>query len=101
MPMTILPLCTRPTRPAYAPRSVFHRSCLSLMQPSDPLEADPRRLVREGDDHIADRYASWVLSGPTDAILTEHLAPLAERLPASAHVLDLGCGSGHRVMDPG
>jgi len=28
----------------------------------------------------------------------EHLALFAERLPAGAHVLDLGCGNGRRLV---
>ena len=61
-------------------------------------EPDPRRIVRAAYDRIADRYASWVRSAPTDTTVEEHLATVGERLPAGALLLDLGCGSGHRLL---
>ena len=70
-------------------RSQAGRRARSLHQMDN--SDDPRELVRQGydalsfhyrsDDADDDRYARW-------------LAALAERLPASATVLDLGCGCG-------
>jgi SAM-dependent methyltransferase len=54
---------------------------------------DPKRVVAEGYDRIAERYRAWAgaeLAGPRAA----HLAPLRERLPAGAPVLELGCATG-------
>jgi ubiquinone/menaquinone biosynthesis C-methylase UbiE len=53
--------------------------------------------VKDVYDRIADRYASWVMTGPPDAAVTEHLALFAQHLPSDAHVLDLGCGGGLRL----
>jgi SAM-dependent methyltransferase len=54
---------------------------------------DPRRIVAEGYDDAAERYAA--LESP-DAPWprVRRLLDLLARLPASADVIDLGCGSG-------
>ena len=54
---------------------------------------DPRRVVEQGYDAIAERYAAWA---PT--IKGSPAVPYLERLigllPAGADVLELGCGNG-------
>jgi cyclopropane fatty-acyl-phospholipid synthase-like methyltransferase len=58
--------------------------------------ADARRIVREGYDRIADRYATWSIpppGGQTERFLAEVLAVV----PDGAEVLDLGCGQGAPV----
>lgn len=55
--------------------------------------SDPKQIVADGYDHIAERYRAWSgyeLSG----LRAAHLAPLWERLPAGAPVRELGCATG-------
>lgn len=54
---------------------------------------DPKRIVADGFDRIAETYAAWV---ERDGIghREGHLALLEAELPAGARVLDLGCGAG-------
>ena len=52
-----------------------------------------KRLVADGYDRMADRYASWAASiegDPRDRLI----ARLVAELPPGGRVLDLGCGSG-------
>ena len=54
---------------------------------------DPKRIVADGFDRIAETYAAWV---ERDGIgrRERHLELLEAELPAGARVLDLGCGAG-------
>ncbi|MGB2874202.1 MAG: class I SAM-dependent methyltransferase [Gaiellaceae bacterium] len=52
--------------------------------------AGPKDIVRGGYDAIAGRYADWAASFETPA--ARWLAKFIERVPAGAHVLELGCG---------
>jgi SAM-dependent methyltransferase len=54
-------------------------------------DLDPKDVVRRGYDAVSVRYDSW--SG-CEAKYGRWLAEIAERMPAAAAVLDLGCGSG-------
>jgi len=54
---------------------------------------DPKRIVAEGYDRIAERYAEWarrVRVGEREYYASLVLADL----PAGASVLELGCGTG-------
>ena len=53
---------------------------------------DPKQIVAQGYDRIAERYAEW--SGCSDEPRERYLALLEERLPVGAAVLELGCGTG-------
>lgn len=54
---------------------------------------DPKRIVREGYDRIAERHAAW--AGKTRSDERERYARvLLDALPAGASVLELGCGAG-------
>jgi SAM-dependent methyltransferase len=55
---------------------------------------DPRRIVAEGYDRIAERYAAWIANDLVDEVRPRYTAVLLEGLPPGAAVLDLGCGSG-------
>ena len=58
---------------------------------AEPL--DPRRVVADGYDRIADRYLAWSALRPSAARL--RALDLADKLiPARADVLELGCGAG-------
>jgi SAM-dependent methyltransferase len=54
---------------------------------------DPKQIVADGFDRIAETYAAWV---ERDGIghRESHLALLEAELPEGARVLDLGCGAG-------
>jgi SAM-dependent methyltransferase len=54
---------------------------------------DPKRIVEEGYDAIAERYAMWA---PTikGSPAVEYLERLLELLPDGSEVLELGCGNG-------
>ena len=59
--------------------------------------ADERkRTVEAGYDALADRFGEWgakVEGDPWERFLED----LADRLPADARVLDLGCGNGAKI----
>ena len=57
---------------------------------------DPKRIVADGFDQIAETYAAWV---ERDGIghRESHLALLETELPEGARILDLGCGAGAPV----
>lgn len=55
-----------------------------------------KRTVEVGYDALADRFGEWmarVEGDPWERFVDE----LAERLPAGARVLDLGCGNGAKI----
>jgi SAM-dependent methyltransferase len=54
---------------------------------------DPRRIVADGYDAVAERYRAWSDERPSRTRLT-WLARAVERIPAGTDVLDLGCGAG-------
>jgi ubiquinone/menaquinone biosynthesis C-methylase UbiE len=54
---------------------------------------DPKQLVAQGYDTIAEVHAQWAGTVRADE-RARYTAELLERLPAGAAVLDLGCGTG-------
>jgi ubiquinone/menaquinone biosynthesis C-methylase UbiE len=54
---------------------------------------DPKQLVADSYDRIAERYAAWA-GAAWDGDRARYGALLFEHLPAGASVLDLGCGPG-------
>lgn len=55
--------------------------------------SNPKRIVEEGYDRIAKRYAAWtgdILRGPR----ARYIPLLVEALPGGAEVLELGCATG-------
>ena len=57
------------------------------------IAADPKRVVADGYDQIADRYLAWSALRPSPARL--RALDLADSvIPAGADVLELGCGAG-------
>jgi SAM-dependent methyltransferase len=57
------------------------------------MSDDPKRIVANSYDEIAPRYLAW--SGPDSSPeRMRYLKRLLDLLPASAEVLELGCGAG-------
>ena len=54
---------------------------------------DPKQLVRDGYDQIAERYLEWTHQDPNDK-REKYVSLLLDELPAGAPVLELGCGAG-------
>ena len=54
---------------------------------------DPKRVVADGYDRVADRYLAWSALRPSAARLRA-LDLADELIPAGADVLELGCGAG-------
>jgi ubiquinone/menaquinone biosynthesis C-methylase UbiE len=57
------------------------------------MSEDPKKLVQDGYDDIAGRYAGWAAS-ISDPARERWTAFLLETLPPGAALLDLGCGNG-------
>lgn len=58
---------------------------------------DARRVVAEGYDRIAERYARWSEQEVTDHARPRYLEHMLNHLPQGASVLELGCGGGGSV----
>jgi ubiquinone/menaquinone biosynthesis C-methylase UbiE len=54
---------------------------------------DPKRIVADGYDTIADRFAAWQRTITGDARM-RYLEQLLARLPTRPEILELGCGAG-------
>jgi SAM-dependent methyltransferase len=54
---------------------------------------DPKRVVKEGYDRIAERYLQWASRTGVE-VQARYLGLVLDALPAGAPVLDLGCGAG-------
>src|SRR5689334_18380438 len=57
------------------------------------LHPDPKRVVANGYDIIAQRYLAWSAREPSPQRM-RYLALLNNLLPPGAEVLELGCGAG-------
>jgi SAM-dependent methyltransferase len=55
---------------------------------------DPKRIVAEGYDTMAERYLAWSDLRPSPTRL-RYLALALELIPPGSDVLDLGCGAGN------
>ena len=58
--------------------------------------ADPKQVVADGYDAIAETYAAWGLRDG-DPIKRRFSDLVIDRIPADAAVLDIGCGTGEHV----
>ena len=54
---------------------------------------DPKQIVADGYDAMAERYLAWSDLRPSPTRL-RYLAFALERIPAASDVLELGCGAG-------
>jgi SAM-dependent methyltransferase len=57
------------------------------------LAIDPKRVVADGYDAVAERYFEWSDASPSPTRLA-WLDRALQRIPLGAEVLDLGCGAG-------
>jgi SAM-dependent methyltransferase len=55
---------------------------------------DPKRVVADGYDRIAERYLAWGATGVREAERDYYTAALLDALPVGASILELGCGAG-------
>jgi SAM-dependent methyltransferase len=58
------------------------------------MSEDPKRIVENGYDAIADRYADWSQNEVEGSPAVEYLRKLIGMLPLNTDVLELGCGNG-------
>jgi ubiquinone/menaquinone biosynthesis C-methylase UbiE len=56
-------------------------------------DTDPKQVVEEGYDRIAERYLDWARTGRAEE-RARYTSVLLDELPHGARVLDLGCGAG-------
>ncbi len=61
------------------------------VDPNSPMQVDPKKVVRDGYDRIAESYLT---ARPGDGADMALLGDLTQRLPSGAAVLDAGCGAG-------
>ncbi len=82
----------RPANPERL-RATFFPVIQSMYQRSRAQDLDPKRIVQEGYDCIAERYLDWTETARSEE-RARYTAVLLDQLPPGAEVLDLGCGSG-------
>lgn len=56
-------------------------------------EIDPKQLVQNGYDQIAERYLEWA-QADASGLREKYVSLLLEELPPGVPVLELGCGAG-------
>lgn len=69
----------------------------SKMEQNTPQLSDDKKIVQDGYDKMAQKYAAWTQDDPRAR--RQYTETLIERLPPNATVLELGCGSGHPVLE--
>jgi SAM-dependent methyltransferase len=57
------------------------------------MTQDPKKIVADGYDEIAQRYLAWSTLAPSPERM-RYLGRLLDLLPSGAEVLELGCGAG-------
>src|SRR5262245_2941568 len=55
---------------------------------------DPKLIVAEAYDNIAERYLEWRAQQPREGELAQWLGLLSDEVQPGARVLDIGCGAG-------
>ena len=60
---------------------------------------DASRVVAEGYDRIAEKYALWANSQVVDEARSRYTGVLLESLAPGASVLELGCGGGSTTRE--
>jgi cyclopropane fatty-acyl-phospholipid synthase-like methyltransferase len=72
---------------------VFGSPHLISKKEERPMTRDPKRIVAEGYNEIAQRYLVWSALAPSPERM-QQLARLRDLLQPGAGVLELGCGAG-------
>jgi SAM-dependent methyltransferase len=57
------------------------------------MTEDPKKIVADGYDQVAQRYMAWSALAPSPERM-RNLSRLLDLLPGGAEVLELGCGAG-------
>ncbi len=83
----------RPAHPGRLRAALFPRVAAMYARIAATRDVDPRRIVEEGYDRIAERHLEWAQVVRAEE-RARYTAILLERLPPGAEVLDLGCGAG-------
>ena len=55
---------------------------------------DPKHIVSDAYDQIAERYLEWRARQPRQEELTRWLGLLHDHVQSGARILDIGCGAG-------
>src|SRR2546428_10621111 len=58
------------------------------------MTTDPRRIVADGYDLVADEYARWIATDVVDPARARYEASFSALLAAGSEILELGCGGG-------
>jgi len=75
-------------------RTTFFPQIQAMYQQMEKWSAlDPKQVVEEGYDRIADRYLEWAPTARSEE-RARYTSALLDALPPGAEVLDLGCGAG-------
>jgi SAM-dependent methyltransferase len=82
----------RPTDPERL-RAAFFPLVQTIYKRSEAQDLDPKRVVEEGYDQVAERYLEWSGTARVEE-RARYTAVLLDGLPPGAEVLDLGCGAG-------
>ncbi len=83
----------RPANPERL-RAVFFSVIQAMYQRQDAWkDLDPKRIVQEGYDDIAERHLEWAQTTRSEE-RARYTSVLLDELPPGAEVLDLGCGAG-------
>jgi SAM-dependent methyltransferase len=84
---------TRPVNPERLRAVFFPRIEAMYRSLAAWRDADPKQVVEEGYDCIAESYLEWVRTGRAEE-RARYTSVLLDGLPRGARVLDLGCGAG-------
>lgn len=83
----------RPVHPDHLRAESFPRIRAMCQRLEALNDLDPRQVVEEGYDCIAERYLEWAQDGRAEE-RRRYTSVLVDNLPRGAEVLDLGCGAG-------
>jgi precorrin-6B methylase 2 len=83
----------RPANPEHFRAALFPMIQAMYQRLEARKDLDPKQVVEEGYDHIAERYLEWIQTTRAEE-RTLYTSVLLNELPFGAEVLDLGCGAG-------
>ena len=83
----------RPVNPERLRAAFFPRIEAMYQRLAAWRDTDPKQVVEEGYDCIAERYLEWARTNRAEE-RARYTSVLLDELPRGAKVLDLGCGAG-------